>query len=68
MLEEETERRQVAEQNVAKLSEQYLDIQNQFEKLLEVDYFSSSDSISRDINKESKKSSNMNNNWMKYIW
>ena len=68
MLEEETERRQVAEQNVAKLSEQYLDIQNQFKKLLEVDYFSSSDSISRDINKESKKSSNMNNNWMKYIW
>lgn len=68
MLEEETERRQVAEQNVAKLSEQYLDIQNQFEKLLEVDYFSSSDSISRDINKESKKSSNINNNWMKYIW
>lgn len=62
MLEEETERRQVAEQNVAKLSEQYLDIQNQFEKLLEVDYFSSSDSISRDINKESKKSSNINNN------
>ena len=62
MLEEETERRQVAEQNVAKLSEQYLDIQNQFKKLLEVDYFSSSDSISRDINKESKKSSNMNNN------
>lgn len=68
MLEEETERRQVAEQNVAKLSEQYLDIQNQFKKLLEVDYFSSSDSISRDINKESKKSSNINNNWMKYIW
>lgn len=68
MLEEETERRQVAEQNVAKLSEQYLDIQNQFEKLLEVDYFSSSDSISRDLNKESKKSSNINNNWMKYIW
>ncbi len=62
MLEEETERRQVAEQNVAKLSEQYLDIQNQFKKLLEVDYFSSSDSISRDINKESKKSSNINNN------
>lgn len=68
MLEEETERRQVAEQNVAKLSEQYLDIQNRFEKLLEVDYFSSSDSISRDLNKESKKSSNINNNWMKYIW
>ena len=68
MLEEETERRQVAEQNVAKLSEQYLDIHNRFKKLLEVDYFSSSDSISRDINKESKKSSNMNNNWMKYIW
>lgn len=68
MLEEETERRQVAEQNVAKLSEQYLDIQNQFKKLLEVDYFSSSDSISRDLNKESKKSSNINNNWMKYIW
>lgn len=62
MLEEETERRQVAEQNVAKLSEQYLDIQNRFEKLLEVDYFSSSDSISRDLNKESKKSSNINNN------
>lgn len=62
MLEEETERRQVAEQNVAKLSEQYLDIQNQFKKLLEVDYFSSSDSISRDLNKESKKSSNINNN------
>lgn len=39
MLEEETERRQVAEQNVAKLSEQYLDIQNQFKKLLEVDSF-----------------------------
>lgn len=62
MLEEETERRQVAEQNVAKLSEQYLDIQNQFKKLLEVDYFSSSDSISRDLSKESKKSSNINNN------
>ena len=62
MLEEETERRQVAEQNVAKLSEQYLDIQNRFKKLLEVDYFSSSDSISRDLNKESKKSSNINNN------
>ena len=39
MLEEETERRQVAEQNVAKLSEQYMDIQKQFEKLLEVDSF-----------------------------